>query len=70
MTQHTDPDPYVGTAAFAAAIGVSQSTVRRLVHAGAIKPDHVAPGGAHGSYVFTRAELARYQEEAGQHVSS
>lgn len=61
---HMSSDDYLSTPQVAAELHVSTRTVHRMVTAGALVPALTAPGGPHGAYLFTRAEVERVKEEA------
>lgn len=48
----------------AAELHVSVRTVHRMVDAGTLTPALTAPGGPHGAFLFTRAEVERVKSGA------
>lgn len=55
-------DEYLSTPQAALELHVSTRTVHRMVAAGLLAPALTAPGGPHGAYLFTRAEVQRVKE--------
>lgn len=50
-------DTLIGSAEAARILGKSPRTIHRLVEAGTLVPVLTAPGGAHGVYMFERADI-------------
>lgn len=60
----SSPDEYLSTPQVARELHVSTRTVHRMVTAGTLTPALTAPGGPHGAFLFTRAEVQRAKEGA------
>jgi len=52
-------DDLIGSVEVARMLGKSPRTIHRLVEVGALTPVLTAPGGAHGAYLFRRADVER-----------
>ena len=64
MVCHMPPDVLSSPQA-AALLGCSARTVHRLVSDGLLKPYMLGPGGAHGSFMFRRADVERLAKRRG-----
>lgn len=60
---HEATETLIGSAEAARILGKSPRTIHRLVKSGDLKPVYTAPGGQHGSYLFTRATVAALAAE-------
>lgn len=49
----------IGTREAARILGQSERTVTRLVRTGDLTPAHIAPGGAHGAFLFDAIDVER-----------
>ena len=56
---HPSDDDLLGSDEAARIIGVSRTTLRRLVDSRDIEPARTAPGGPHGSRLFKRSDVER-----------
>jgi hypothetical protein len=56
-------DGRIGSADAARLIGVSRTTLRRLVKSHELEPVLTAPGGPHGSHVFKLDDVEHYRAE-------
>ena len=56
----------IGTAEVAKILNKSHRTVHRMVESGALVPVMTTPGGAHGAYLFARADVERLAVEQAE----
>lgn len=58
-----DTPDLIGTAEAARLIERSPRTIHRLVRAKQLTPVHTAPGGHHGAWLFSRADVEAIKAE-------
>lgn len=60
----------IGSPEAGSILGKSPRTIHRMVQAGVLTPALTAPGGPHGAYLFSRAEIERVKAEAAERATA